>query len=126
MSDLSHLSALSEENSSEDSIPDSWKALGNASTVAEESVIDGKIRVHMFYTEHSSNLDTGKGRDDLTEMVYKQLSTEYDPGEFIDLQVFLLDELDERDSLRGKDVFNYLEEFVEKEGKTNYLSETSY
>lgn len=75
----------------------------------------------MFYNKHYSNLDTGKGRDDLTEIAYKQLSEEYAPEEFIDLQVFLLDNLDERGSLRGKDLFNYLEEFVEKEGETEYL-----
>lgn len=127
MDDFSNLSGLTQSSSEEDdNIPESWKALGNASTQTRKSEIDGKIRVHMFYTDHSSNLETGKGRDDLTSMVYSELSEKYDADDLVDLQIFLLDELDNKGELRGKELHKYMEEFTEEDGDPDYLSETSY
>lgn len=110
--------------SKDDSFPQSWKKLGRADSDYEDSDdIDPSIRVNMFYPENSSELDTGRGRDDIIEYVWNQLGEEYEAGDVIDLQVHILDELDIEGSLRGKDVFEYVEEFVEEDGNISYIEE---
>ncbi len=123
-------SYVDSSGSSEDTIPESFKKLGRSSSVdLKEDVVHTSVGVNMFYSENSADLKTGKGRDDLVEYVFKHASGDYDisawnqyePTDVVDLTVYLLDELDSEEELRGKDVVGYLEEFVQEDGGPGYL-----
>lgn len=118
----------SQEDSEDDSIPDSWKSLQNLTGEVQEKV-HSSVGVNMFYKGFSDELCSGRGREDLSREVYKHVNGDYDLNawndysveDVIDLQIYLLDELDREGRLRGKDVVNYLEEFIEQDGEPDYL-----
>lgn len=122
---------VSDVESNSDSIAEGWKSL---QTYEEEEVVNQRAGVNMFLPEFSRELDTGKGRDDLVEYVHKHVSGEYDlsawdeysPEDTVDLSVFLLDEVDENEGLRGKDVVEYVREFIEQDGEPRYLEDLQY
>lgn len=118
------------DSGQDDSIPDSWKSLRKSSSVdLKESSVHSSVGVNIYHPEFSGSLDSGKGRDGLAKDVFKHVNGDYDisawkeygPEDVIDLTVYLLDELDREGKLRGKDVVEYLEEFVEEEGNPDYL-----
>lgn len=122
-------SSTSQKSDSDNSIPDGWKSLQNLSSETSPQLAEQHARVNMFYSEFSTELNTGKGRDDLANYIFKHANgdydiniwSQYDPEDVIDLTIYILDELDRNGPLRGKDVVNYLEEFAEKDGSPDYL-----
>jgi hypothetical protein len=126
----SQTSQDSQENGKEDSIPDSWKALNNLAEGAQE-MVHSSVGVNMFYSEFSDELCSGRGREELAREIYKHVNGDYDLSSWedysaedvIDLQIYLLDELDNEGRLRGKDVVDYLERFIEQDGEPEYLEE---
>lgn len=124
---------LQEEPS--ETIPEGWKGLKNLED-GDEDVVHSSIGVNMFYDKPSDQLDTGRGREELAEEVYKHVSGEYDisdwnkynPEDVVELNVFLLDKLDESEEgrLRGKEVVSYLEGFIEQDGNPGYLEDYDF
>lgn len=126
----------SESNSNDSStIPDSWQKLSESSAEGlKKDYANADIMVNKFYTEFSDRLETGKGRDRLVEYVFKHVNGDYDisvwnsydEADVVDLSVYLLDELDREGEMLGKEVFNYVEEFVLEEGEPEFLKEIEY
>lgn len=117
---------------SDDAIPDAWKRLQKPSSIEfEDRVVHSSVGVSIYHPEFSSSLDADKGREDLARDVYKHVDGDYDvsvwnsysPEDVVDLTVYLLDELDRKGKLRGKDVANYLEEFIEESGEPGFLED---
>lgn len=123
MDGLSGLSGFSEED---DWIPDGLRKLGEKeSDYSDNERLNPRIRVNKFHSQFQSDLDSGKGRDDLVEYVWDQFEDEYSVGEIVELQVYLLDELDRKGEMIGKDVFEYVKEFEDQEGSPDYLKDYS-
>lgn len=118
----------------EGGIPEDWKSLQSADMEFNERKVSNHIGINMFYSDFSENLDTGKGRDDLVDYVFKHVKGEHDINfwnsfeaeDIIDLNVYLLDELCKEGELKGKDVADYVEEFVEDGGEPEYLDGYSF
>lgn len=122
------------QKTEEGSIPENWKSLQSADMDFNERKVSNHIGINMFYPDFSENLDTGRGKDDLVNYVFKHVNGEYDINawnkfeaeDIIDLNIYLLDELSKEGELRGKDVANYVEEFVEAGGEPEYLEDYSF
>lgn len=117
------------EKDENDWVPDGWKNLGTVeSNYEDNNKLDPGIRVNKFFPNfhEDEELDNGLGRDKLAEYVWNQLEDDFESGKITDLQVYLLDELDREGSLIGKEVFHYVEEFVDSNGSPNYLENFSY
>lgn len=122
------MSALSESSrkNSEEGLGD-MTGLRNLAQVESDyddnDRLDRNILGNKFRPEFKNELDDGKGRDDLVEYVWEQFGDEYGTEKVADLQVYLLDELDERGELIGKEVFEYVQEFEDENGSPDYISE---
>ncbi|MFB6217028.1 MAG: hypothetical protein ABEJ72_08695 [Candidatus Aenigmatarchaeota archaeon] len=129
-------SESSSSNPTGHTIPSSWKALGKLGSVkTKPRKTHSHVSVNVFCAEHSDDLETGSGRDDLVEKVGKHVNGDYDlgnvwndyePEDIIDLTVYLLDELDRKGRMDGREVVKYLEEFIEEEGNPDYLEDFEY
>ncbi|MFB6208803.1 MAG: hypothetical protein ABEJ56_01545 [Candidatus Nanohaloarchaea archaeon] len=126
-----NLGELKEESNPDSSIPEAMQALKGGSEVDfHERKVDNSVSVNMFYPEFSENLDQGRGRDDLIEYVRSELLVKrgesnqaYDRKDVLSLSRYLQRMLDLEKNIRGKDLVDYVEEFIEEDGKPGYLEE---
>jgi hypothetical protein len=108
------------------SFPSDWG--GDGSSRREEEEVDSSIRGNVFRlgftdAEGELGLDTGLGIDRLFEYVWENTGPDYGLEEVDRLNRYLLSELKEEEVLRGKDVLEYVEEFIEEEGSPKYLDD---
>lgn len=105
-----------------DWVDSSWVKLGQSDySDGEADKLDSSIRVNKFVPKFHAEIETGLGRDRLSEYVWDQLGKEYDVDDVVDLQVYLLDELDREGKMLGKKVFEYVCDFAEEDGSPEYL-----
>lgn len=109
---------------------EAWRKLhSSGNKKLKKELANSSVKVNIFYSEYSESLDTGKGRDHLVEYVHKHVNGDYDisawnnydPVDVTELSIFLLDEIDRNGKMSGKELFNYVEEFVLEDGEPDYL-----
>lgn len=86
----------------------SWNNLRKEAAEAEH---DRSVLSNRFYSEHHRDLDTGCGRERVTEYIWSELGEDYRSEVILDFQSSILEILDEKEVMRGKDLYNYVAEF---------------
>ena len=126
-------SSFKDAGSDENGIPEGVKKLASPGRAKlKPRIVHTHVGVKMYYSEISDENESYNSRYDLAETVFKHANGnydevegwgEYDPIDVIDLTVYLLDELDRAGEMRGMELARYLEEFIEQDGRPEYMED---